>query len=145
MKFCRKLYPLKGRCVLANHLSYLNVNCYKLTLSNGTLYFLVNCRKVMSRNGNENSVISRTERIPFCQLKHFFNQGHTPYTEIYCTSIISKLSPQFPISKLISAKLFKKIVDTVQGEFWMRIWRKEQLIFRQLTTITELLLANIAV
>ena len=71
----------------------------------------------MSRNGNENSVISRTERIPFCQLKHFFNQGHTPYTEIYCTSIISKLSPQFPISKLISAKLLKKIVDTVQGEF----------------------------
>ena len=44
----------------------------------------------------------------------------------------------------IPAELFKQIAGTIPEKLQMRIWRKGQILSRQLTTVTELLLANIA-
>ena len=45
----------------------------------------------------------------------------------------------------ISAGLFKQITNSIPKKLHMRIWRNRQLHSRQLTTITELLLANIVI
>ena len=103
-KRCRKVYQpgknlsvdeslvlYKGRLHFKPYIktkrARFGIKLYKLTSSDGiTLDFLIYCGKGMFKEGNPNSGMPSTERIPTILMQEYFGKGHTLHTDNYYTS-----------------------------------------------------------